>query len=124
MAEPTTTATATAATTAGFTLLGFLAGLHQDLIISGLVGGVAAILTMESMTVKQRLAAVTVAIMVAGLIGPLVVNAAPRAFPDLLRAADVGPLRLAVGFILGALAYKVLLPVLIRRAKRTLDGEK
>jgi len=67
---------------------------------------------------------VTVAIMVAGLIGPLVVNAAPRAFPDLLRAADVGPLRLAVGFILGALAYKVLLPVLIRRAKRTLDGEK
>ncbi len=122
MAEPTTTATAAA--TAGFTLLGFLAGLHQDLIISGLVGGVAAILTMESMTVKQRLAAVTVAIMVAGLIGPLVVNAAPRAFPDLLRAADVGPLRLAVGFILGALAYKVLLPVLIRRAKRTLDGEK
>lgn len=122
MAEPTTTATAAATT--GLTLLGFLAGLHQDLIISGLVGGVAAILTMESMTVKQRLAAVTVAIMVAGLIGPLVVNAAPRAFPDLLRAADVGPLRLAVGFILGALAYKVLLPVLIRRAKRTLDGEK
>ena len=125
MAEPTTAAaTATAATTAGFTLVGFLVGVHPDLVIAGLVGGIASILVMEAMPVRQRLESVAVAIMVSGLCGPLVVNIAPRAFPELLRGSDIAALRLLVGFGLGVLAYRVLLPALIRRVGRDLGGRK
>lgn len=124
MAEPTTTAAATAATTAGFTLVGFLVGVHPDLVIAGLVGGIASILVMGAMPVRQRLESVAVAIMVSGLCGPLVVNIAPRAFPELLRGSDIAALRLLVGFGLGVLAYRVLLPALIRRVGRDLGGKK
>lgn len=124
MAEPTTTAAATAATTAGFTLVGFLVGVHPDLVIAGLVGGIASILVMEAMPVRQRLESVAVAIMVSGLCGPLIVSIAPRAFPELLRGSDIAALRLLVGFGLGVLAYRVLLPALIRRVGRDLGGRK
>ena len=124
MAEPATAAAAgaTAATTAGLTIVGTLAGVHPDLIIAGLVGGIAAILSMETMPIKQRVSSVLVAIMVSGLLGPIIVYAAPRAFPDLLKGIDGGILRLAVGFLLGALAYRVLLPALMRRVGREIDG--
>jgi len=124
MAEPTTTAAATAATTAGFTLVGFLVGVHPDLVIAGLVGGIAAILAMEAMPVRQRIESVIVAIATAGLCGPLLVSIAPRAFPDMLRGTDIGALRLGIGFGLGVLAYRVLVPALIRRAGRELGGRK
>lgn len=124
MAEPTTAAAAaaTATTTAGIAVVGAMAGVHPELIIAGLVGGIAAILSMETMPLKQRISSVVVAIMVSGLLGPLIVHAAPRAFPDLLRGVDLGILRHAVGFVLGALAYRVLLPALMRRAQREIEG--
>lgn len=124
MAEPTTAAAAaaTATATAGIAVAGTIAGLHPDLIIAGLVGGIAAILSMEAMPVKQRISSVLVAIMVSALLGPLLVYAAPRAFPDLLKGIDGGILRMFIGFLLGALAYRVLLPALMRRAAREIDG--
>lgn len=126
MAEPTTAAavTATATTTAGIAVAGAIAGVHPDLVIAGLVGGIAAILSMETMPLKQRISSVVVAIMVSGLLGPIIVYAAPRAFPDLLKGVDGGILRLAVGFLLGALAYRVLLPALMRRVGKEIDGGK
>jgi hypothetical protein len=125
MAEPTaTTAAATAATTAGFTIFGYLAGLHPDLVIAGLVGGIAAILAMETMPARQRIESVLVAIVTSGLCGPILVFAAPRIFPDVLGGIDTGALRLAVGFVLGVLAYGVLVPALIRRVGRELGGRK
>ena len=120
MAEPTTAA---ADTTAGFIVIGLLTMPHPDLIIAGLVGGIAAILSLEAMTVWERISSVAVAIMVSSMLGPIVVRAAPRVWPEILADGDLGALRLLVGFVLGVLAYRVLLPAIIRRAERKIGGK-
>jgi hypothetical protein len=114
-------AVSAAATATGLTVLGVATGLQADMLLAGVCGGVMAILTLRELTRLERLYAIIAALITSGTLGPLVVVMLPRIAPGLISIGDGSVVRVAVGFVIGFLAYRVLLPSLMTRAKHEIE---
>lgn len=124
MPDITTTASATAGaipSAAGIIILGVTTGLQPDMLLAGICGGMMAILTLRELTKLERIYALISALVTSAALGPLVVIVLPRIVPNLITIGDGPVVRVAVGFILGFLAYRVLLPGLLTRAKSEIE---
>lgn len=123
MPEPTTsTAAITAATTAAGLTLGTITGLQPDMLVAAVCGGVMAILTLREMTHIERIVSIVASLLTSATLGPVIVAVLPRLVPTLITAGDASTVRVAVGFLLGFLAYRVLLPSLMVRARNEIEG--
>lgn len=123
MPEPaTSTAAVTAATTAAGLTLGTITGLQPDMLIAAVCGGVMAILTLREMTHIERIVSIVAALLTSATLGPVIVAVLPRLVPTLITAGDASIVRVAVGFLLGFLSYRVLLPSLMVRARSEIEG--
>lgn len=108
-------ATKTAAAAGGGALVGAVI-FPTDILLAGLVGGTMAILTISDLSTRQRLACMVSALVVSGMIGPIAAQILPRLLPDLLAGIE-GEIRMPIGFLIGFVAYKSLLPALLNRAR-------
>lgn len=101
----------TAATT-GVTILSIVT-VYPDMLIAAMCGGVLAIITIDSLTLAQRIKCMITAVLSSALVGPIAVKVLPRIVPDYLLPTDQGELHLLIGGTIGFIAYKAALPELL-----------
>lgn len=126
MAEPTTSATAffitAAGTTAGLTVFGVATGLHLNILLVGLFGGLWAISYQSPVGILQRILFLLGSSLVAGYIAPTTAAVAASAASNLLTwwPHDVSreALQYPVSFLIGFLGIRWIGPALMRRAEK------
>jgi len=113
MAEIATGASVIALTTTGVTLFGVATGVHPELLIAGITGGLWALSYSEPIPVARRVAITAVTALVAGYLTPVAVA--------LLRVSAWLPAEIEqeivlppVAVLLGFLAHRIIGPAVIR----------
>lgn len=117
MAEPTSSAAFAAATAAGLTIFGVATGLHPEILLAGLAGGLWALSYQPSTSAGKRVAVTIMASIVAGYLTPAIATGVTSigAWPQALTR-DI--LQLPIAVMIGLLSHRVLGPALLRFASR------
>ena len=126
MPEPTSSATAllvtTASTAAGLTICGVATGLHPNLLVAGLCGGLWAISYQPPSGVVARVLFLLGSSLAAGYFAPVAASIAASAAVSLLswwpRDITREVIQYPVAFVTGFLAIRWLGPALLRRAEK------
>ena len=126
MPEPTSSATAlvitTASTAAGLTVYGVATGLHINLLIAGLFGGLWSISYQPPAGIMARILFLLGSSLVAGYVAPVAASVAASAATNLVtwwpREVTRDVLQYPVAFFTGFLAIRWLGPALMRRAEK------
>ena len=126
MPEPTSSATAliitTASTAAGLTICGVATGLHPNILIAGLFGGLWALSYQPPAGIVPRVLFMLGSSLVAGYVAPVAASVAASAaaslFPWWPRDITHEAIQYPVAFFTGFLALRWLGPALMRRAEK------
>ena len=128
MPEPTSSATAliiTTGTAAGLTVFGVATGLHVNILIAGLFGGLWAISYHPPAGVVARIMFMLGSSLVAGYVAPVAAAVAASAATTLVtwwpRDVTRDVLQYPVAFLTGFLALRWIGPALMRRAQKLED---
>jgi 4-hydroxybenzoate polyprenyltransferase len=113
MAEPTSSAAALMATTMGLTLFGMATGLHPEILLAGLAGGLWALSYQPPAPAWKRVAVTVMAAIIAGYLTPAIVAGATSidVWP---RAVTRELVQFPIAVLIGLLANRVLGPAIIR----------
>lgn len=124
MTEPATSATAliTAGTAAGLTAFGVATGLHVNILIAGLFGGIWAISYNPPAGVIARVLFLVGSSLIAGYVAPVAASIAASAASNLITwwPSDITreALQYPVAFFTGFLGIRWIGPALMRRAEK------
>ena len=122
MNEPATSAFITTGTAAGLTIFGVATGLHTNILLAGLFGGLCALSFNAPAGVLSRVLFLLGSSLVAGYVAPIVASVAASAAANLFvwwpRDVTREALQYPVGFLTGFLGLRWILPALIRRAEK------
>lgn len=123
--EPTTSTTA-AITAAGLTIFGVSTGLHPNILLAGLFGGLIAMSYHPPSGVLSRVLFMAGSALIAGYVAPTAASIAASAATNLItwwpRDVTREAMQYPVAFLIGFLGLRWLLPALLRRAEK-LEGE-
>lgn len=126
MAEPTASATAylatTAGTAAGLTIFGVATGLHINILIAGLFGGLWAMSYNPPAGIVARVLFLLGSALVAGYVAPVATSIAVGAAVNLISwwPGDItrDAMQYPIAFLTGFLGLRFIGPALMRRANR------
>lgn len=122
MAEPTSTIVMAAPLAAGLTIFGVATGLHPEILLAGLAGGLWAQSYHPPMPIWKRVAITIIAALVAGYLTPLVSAgvfvAATSTWPASHEVVTLAILQLPIAVVVGLLSHKVLGPAIVRLVGR------
>ena len=122
MAEPTTSAIIAAGTAAGLTVFGVATGLHINILIAGLFGGLWALSYQPPAGIVARVLFLLGSSLIAGYVAPVAAAVAASAAASLVTwwPADVTreAMQYPVAFFTGFLGLRWLGPALMRRAEK------
>lgn len=124
MPEPTSSAIALTATSAGLTVFGMATGLHPAILLAGLAGGWWALSYQDPLPVMKRVAVTIMSAIVAGYLTPAVAAGVTSigAWP---QAVTKDLVQFPVAVLIGLLAHRVLGPSILRiAAKKAEEVEK
>ena len=117
MSEPATS-TAAAFSVGTVTLVGSIFGMHYNLLLIGLFGGLLRLGQASSMTRKAAFSSVTLSAMLAGAVSP-VAGSMTAGFFGLPNSPE--ELRICAAFLLGY-GWQSITPVLVDLVKQRLGG--
>lgn len=122
MAEPTASALLAAGTAAGLTVFGVATGLHINILIAGLFGGLWALSYQPPAGIVARVLFLLGSSLVAGYVAPVLASVAASAAANLVTwwPGDVtrDVMQYPVAFFTGFLGLRWLGPALMRRAQK------
>lgn len=116
MTEPATTTTALSVGTV--TLVGSIFGMHYDLLLIGLFGGLLRLGQAQITSRKGAFASVTLSTMLAGAVAPVAGSMTANFFG---LANPIEELRICAAFLLGY-GWQTITPVLVDFVKQKLGG--
>ena len=124
MAEPTSSAVALAATSAGLTVFGMATGLQPAVLLAGLAGGWWALSYQDPLPIIKRVAVTIMSAVVAGYLTPTV-TAGITSIGAWPQAVTKDLVQFPVAMLIGLLAHRVLGPSILRiAAKKAEEFEK
>lgn len=126
MAEPTSSVSAlvlvTTGTAAGLTVFGVATGLHTNLLIAGLFGGIWALSYQPPAGVMARILFMLGSALVAGYVAPMAASIAASAAASMFswwpRTLTYEVIQYPVAFFTGFLGLRWMGPALMRRAEK------
>jgi hypothetical protein len=117
MTEPATS-TAAALSVGTVTLVGSIFGMHYDLLLIGLFGGLLRLGQVKSISRKAAFTSVTLSAMLAGAVAPVAGSMTANFFG---LANPIQELRICAAFLLGY-GWQIITPVLVDLVKQRLGG--
>lgn len=117
MTEPATS-TAAALSVGTVTLVGSIFGMHYDLLLIGLFGGLLRLGQVKSISRKAAFTSITLSAMLAGAVSP-VAGSMTASFFGLANPME--ELRICAAFLLGY-GWQTITPVLVDLVKQRLGG--
>lgn len=122
MAEPTSSAFIAAGAAAGLTVFGVATGLHINILIAGLFGGLWALSYQPPAGIVARVLFLLGSSLIAGYVAPVAASIAASAATNLVtwwpRDAGREAMQYPVAFFTGFLGLRFLGPALMRRAQK------
>ena len=123
--EPTTSIPA-ALTAAGLTVFGVTTGLHPNILLAGLFGGLIAMSYHPPSGVLARVLFMAGSSLIAGYVAPAATAIAASAAASLIswwpRDITYQVMQFPVAFLIGFLGLRWLMPAIARRANK-MEGE-
>ena len=126
--EPTTSTSglAIAASAAGLTVFGVTTGLHPNILLAGLFGGLIAMSYHPPTGFIPRILFMIGSALIAGYVAPAAAAIAASAAASLIswwpRDITRDAMQYPVAFLIGFLGLRWLMPAVLRRAEK-LEGE-
>lgn len=122
MAEPTSSAFIAAGAAAGLTVFGVATGLHINILIAGLFGGLWALSYQPPAGIVARVLFLLGSSLIAGYVAPVAASVAASAAANLVtwwpRDVTREAMQYPVAFFTGFLGLRFLGPALMRRAQK------
>lgn len=117
MPEPTSSAIALTATSAGLTIFGMAIGLHPAILLAGLAGGWWSLSYQDPQPLMKRVAMTLLSAIIAGYLTPAV-TAGVTAIGAWPQAVTKDLMQFPVAVLIGLLAHRVLGPSILRIAAK------
>lgn len=117
MAEPTSTIVMAAPLAAGLTIFGVATGLHPEILLAGLAGGLWALSYHPPMPIAKRVSITCIAAIVAGYMTPAIAVGV-TSFSAWPQAVTADMMHMPVALLVGLLCYRVLGPAIYRFANK------
>lgn len=116
MADPSTTAAATAAT--GITIFGVATGIDPSLLLAGLSGGWLALYQFEVFGLASRFGFVVLSALLGAMVGPVAGSVALAMLEKAEIIVPASQINIPMAIVVGLLSIRVIGPRLVGFAQR------